>query len=254
MDGINLNKPIVYKYASLRFFNPKEKYVTRFCEDEVLMLVFDGILRFTENEVAYEVHPGEYHIHKGHTFQRGDVVSDAPKYLYVHFTADWGTGDTTLPRSGTFDYRTLKPLIEKLDRLSHDKALLTEQITVFFTLLSELFQNRQDALPVDEMAAFLSQESIHSVSLDELCRKFHFSKNHVINLFKERYGVTPIEYVNRLKIRRAEYLLEVTSDSVEWVAAQCGFNSYSHFYRLFYRKNGVSPRKWRSETHVQPLR
>ena len=45
--------------------------------------------------------------------------------------------------------------------------------------------------------------------------------------------MTPITYMNDLRLRKAEYLMEVTSDPLESVAAQCGFQNYSHFYKLF---------------------
>ena len=39
--------------------------------------------------------------------------------------------------------------------------------------------------------------------------------------------------------------MEMTSETLENVAAACGFRNYSHFYRLFVRKNRLSPEKWR---------
>ena len=36
--------------------------------------------------------------------------------------------------------------------------------------------------------------------------------------------------------------MEMTSETLENVAAACGFRNYSHFYRLFVRKNRLSPK------------
>ena len=60
MRGIDLNKPITYQYASMRYFSPGERHITRFCMHDVLLMVFDGILRFNEDNTEYEVHAGEY--------------------------------------------------------------------------------------------------------------------------------------------------------------------------------------------------
>ena len=62
--------------------------------------------------------------------------------------------------------------------------------------------------------------------------------------------MTPFEYINDLKIRRAMYLLEVTSKSIDEIALESGFNHYSHFYRLFMRKNGASPFEWRKKVRL----
>ena len=59
MYGIDLNKEIKYLFSSLRFFASKEHHVDRFCKDDVLLLVYDGVLRFSEDGVMYEIHPGE---------------------------------------------------------------------------------------------------------------------------------------------------------------------------------------------------
>ena len=49
MYGIDLNKNIDYKYASLRFFNEGEHHIDRICGENVLLLVFKGVLRFSED-------------------------------------------------------------------------------------------------------------------------------------------------------------------------------------------------------------
>ena len=47
MQGIDLNKPIRYKTASLRFFKEGEHHISRRCPEDVLLLVYDGVLRFS---------------------------------------------------------------------------------------------------------------------------------------------------------------------------------------------------------------
>ena len=78
-----MNNDIQYLFASLRYFDEKEYHVDRVCSDDVLLLVFEGVLRFSEDGVGYEIHPGEYHIQKHNSIQKGDRPSDSPKYLYV---------------------------------------------------------------------------------------------------------------------------------------------------------------------------
>ena len=83
-----------------------------------------------------------------------------------------------------------------------------------------------------------------------LCREFHFSRNHIIHLFKEAFGMTPIAYAQHRRLQKAELLIEMTSEPLESLAAACGFRSYSHFYRLFVRKNHLSPEKWRESKRL----
>lgn len=251
MYGINLDKPITYKGSSLRFFEKNERHVTRFCSSDVLLLVYDGVLRFSEDGVQREVRAGEYYIQKHDTLQSGELVSDSPKYLYVHFRAEWSEGEYTLASSGVFDYATLSPFMNELDKISHGDFSYTQRSGVFFHILTELYHTRKTSdTPAKRIAEYIETEYLSLSSLNDVCKAFHYSKNHVINVFKSEYGMTPFEYVNELRIRRAMYLLEVTSKPIEEIALQSGFNHYSHFYRLFLRKNGISPYEWRKRAKL----
>lgn len=253
MRGINLNKPITFLHSSLRFFSENEHHITRFCKDDVLLMVFEGVLRFSEDGNCYEIHPGEYHIQKSNTFQKGEQASDAPKYLYVHFLSEWADDDAVLPFKGAFDYAKAKCFMEELDKLSHTESSLVQKTAVFFELLLLLQRKEKPANLANKIAEFICDENLSEISLEKICKEFHFSKNHIINIFKKEFGVTPIKYINDLKLKRAKYLLEVTSDTLESISLKSGFHDYSHFYKMFYQENGLSPSKWRNEKHNNPL-
>lgn len=251
MEGILLDRPICYRHASMRYFKEGEHHIDRLCKEEVLLLVFEGVLRFKEDGVAYELYPGDYHIQRKNSDQAGPLPSGAPKYLYVHFTADWGRGEKTLPRSGHFDYSVLRERMERLDYLSHHGAPYITQCGCFYDLLGHLFKKCSKDPRTEEMAAYIAGKIHERITLEELCRQFHFSKNHIINLFKKDYGVTPIIYANQIRLEQAEYRMEVTSDSLEEIALSCGFSDYSHFYKLFIKKHRLSPEKWRKSCRLR---
>lgn len=249
MYGIDLNKEIKYHFASLRFFDEREYHVNRVCEDDVLLLVYDGVLRFSEDGVLYEIHPGEYHIQKHGSKQEGVLPSDAPKYLFVHFYTEW-TEDSLIAKSGTFDYQYLKNEIEKMNVLSYSDAPYIIKVAQFYTLLSKLCKNRASNNTADKIAKFISENCQQNLSIDMLCKEFCFSKNHIINIFKNSYGQTPIAYLNFMRLKKAEELLITTSDSIESISLLCGYQNYSHFYRQFMRKNKVSPENFRKQKRI----
>ena len=95
------------------------------------------------------------------------------------------------------------------------------------------------------MAEYMQQHYHEKITLEILSKEFHYSKNQIINIFKDNFSQTPIAYLNKIRVQKAMYFLEVTSDAVEKIAQICGFQNYAHFYRLFVRENGVSPTRWR---------
>ena len=236
MLGIDMDKPITFFYSSLRFFADNEYHVTRLCNDDVLLLVYDGVLRFEEDGIDYEVHPGEYHIQKCGSVQRGTKVSDSPKYLYVHFHGEWGSGESVLPRRGTFDYAKLRASMEKLDELSHGLATLIQKSALFYELLLMLMQKEENLGLAHRIADYIDNADCHDICLDMICDHFHFSKNHIINIFRGEFGMTPVKYINRQKLAKAKYLLEVTSDTTESIAQSCGFFDASHLRRALNKK------------------
>lgn len=253
MIGIPLNRPITYAYSSLRFFKKGEHHISRTCPENVLLLVYEGILRFREDGVDYEIGPGQYHIQKQGSIQEGPYASDSPKYMYIHFWSEWTEQEPMLPRSGTYNYAKLKPIIEELHTLrNHTNALHFILAGKFFEILSLLYQKKVSTSLADRIADFIAAQSPQEITIEQLCENFHFSKNHIINIFKKAYGLTPIAYMNHLRLCMAEYRMEVTSESLEQISIRCGFPTYSHFYNLFLRKNGLSPEQWRKEKRIQP--
>ena len=250
MDGIDLNQPIQYLHSSFRYFKEGEHHIERLCADDVLLMVFEGVLRFSENGEHYELHPGDYHIQRHGSYQAGPLPSDRPKYLYVHFRTIWGAGEDILAKQGKFDYPAFQAEMEALDRLSHEKAPLIAKAGLFYSLLAALRRPRPKDPRAEAIAAFIIKSLPRTPSLEALCKEFHFSKNHILNLFKKSYGLSPIAYANHKKLERAEYLMEVTSLSQEEIADSCGFGDYSHFYKQFLKRNGCAPEKWRHQRRL----
>ena len=133
MYGIDLNEELSFIGASMRIFKKGEKHVTRHIDCNVLIVMFDGVLKFSENNIEYEVSPGEYFIQKADCFQEGKVESDEPKYFYIHFRGDFKESDgNILNRRGEFDINKLKPLCDLLDKYCHSDYTLSEKLVKFY--------------------------------------------------------------------------------------------------------------------------
>jgi len=249
MEGINLNKNIVFKKGSLRYFNPGEHHCRRLSRDNVLLLVFDGVLRFSEDGVPYEIKAGEYYIQKEGLYQEGNIVSDTPCYFYAHIDCEWG-GEDILEKRGSFDIEKFMPLLNRLDRLAHDKAPYILKAEILYGIINRLSVREDTGSVATEIEKYIQREYSKEITLEELCDKFNFSKNHRINLFKAKYGVTPFAYLNYIRIKDADRILVIMRKRIKEIMRECGFNNYSHFFRLFREKNKVSPLKWRQLNQV----
>ena len=70
------------------------------------------------------------------------------------------------------------------------------------------------------------------------------SYDYLRKLFEQRFGVSPIKYINALKINRAKELLSSGLYSVSEVAFSSGFSDLSHFSRFFKANVGVLPSEY----------
>ncbi len=247
MFGINLNSPILYHNASLCYFYENEHHITRLCNCDVLLLVFDGILRFSEDGKDVEVKAGEYYIQRKGGFQEGKIPSNAPQYLYVHFWGEWEDNNSCLPLCGNFNYEKLKSLIEEMHYVSQHKECYVVQKAIFYSLLSALFKSQKEKTVADEIAEYLIIHSNEDISLAMLCKRFYFSKNYIILLFKEKYGSTPFSYLLSIRLENAKKLLLNSTQTAEQIATDCGFSDYSHFYKAFKKNTSLSPNDWRKQ-------
>lgn len=85
--------------------------------------------------------------------------------------------------------------------------------------------------------------------VDELAQHCCVSESQLYHLFRNELDLTPIQYRNELRIEKAAGSLRTTSDSIDKIAEDCGFNSSALFRRTFRKVTGMSPSEYRSIQH-----
>lgn len=88
---------------------------------------------------------------------------------------------------------------------------------------------------------YINEHLTENISVDTLCRKAYLSRNVFFKWFKDQFGITPLQYINRERLKLAKQLLADRNNSVNQVSMQCGFNDTNYFIRLFKSAEGVTP-------------
>jgi AraC-like DNA-binding protein len=83
------------------------------------------------------------------------------------------------------------------------------------------------------------------IEVDTLSRKAYLSRNIFFKWFKEQFGITPLEYITRERIRLARELLAQEKYSITQVSLQCGFTDVNYFVRTFKKSEGLTPGAYR---------
>jgi transcriptional regulator GlxA family with amidase domain len=90
------------------------------------------------------------------------------------------------------------------------------------------------------------REHLHEpVMMDHLARQAGCGRARLFQLFKQNTGLTPNDYLQRLRIAKARELLTTTSQSVTEIAFAAGFASSQYFSRVFRKYTGQMPSEYR---------
>ena len=251
MEKLSFHHLPKYSSCNFRTFEEGESHITRMWDQNVLIFMLEGTLHFTENGVPVSVCKNHYYIQKARLRQSADRPSECPRYFYIHFWGNVEETDDGLPLEGKFDPQTMLPLFREMEKICKDPIRTRfEKRYIFYKLLSVLDSSQKKLVSprralAERMHDIILAESASPFSMEELSERLSYSKNYLIDVFKQTYGTTPYKYVNLMRLENACQLLITTEKSCQAISDECGFSEYSLFYKLFRAQFGCSPQLYR---------
>ncbi|WP_068786275.1 helix-turn-helix transcriptional regulator [Paenibacillus phocaensis] len=104
---------------------------------------------------------------------------------------------------------------------------------------------------VEQAMRWISLQYHQPISIGELSRKLGYHRAHLFQAFKARTGLSPKQYLMKVRIEKAKELL-AGSLTVDQIAASVGFNDALYFSRQFKQATGMPPSEYRLlHRHVQ---
>lgn len=195
-------------------------------------------------------------------------------YFHESFIADVAKEDINLIEFFTGDSKVLRLnvseqvyvesiLFKMLDEdekkamgyLTYERILLTELLLFINRYIK---RNRNSNIntvshvhkKMSEVAGYLMANYMKRITLKHVAEKFYITPCHLSRSFKKATGFSFIEYLNSLRIKEAQRLLKDTKNSVTKIAELTGFESQTHFGRVFRNLTGMSPLQFRKRSHV----
>jgi transcriptional regulator GlxA family with amidase domain len=84
-------------------------------------------------------------------------------------------------------------------------------------------------------------------TVEELANKVNVSASHLQKLFKAETGVSPIQFLQNMRLEKARELLEKGFKRVKEVGVEVGITDQSNFAREFKQKHGFTPLEYRRQ-------
>jgi AraC family transcriptional regulator len=141
------------------------------------------------------------------------------------------------------------------DREAYVGALVT-------ALRAHILRGPSQAGGVDIPVAAFSAYRLHHImntilqnpgarhSLEEMAEQAGVSPWHFCRVFRKATGVSPHQYVMKVKLERAQQMLMASESALSKIADSLGFTSQSHFTRAFHQFAGETPSDFRRRSQV----
>ena len=131
---------------------------------------------------------------------------------------------------------------------------MCEQLDMLcFHLIQETMMNLRkkrevrENSPVEKIAAYFRNNFAARTDLEQLLAAHGISRRSFFRHWKERYPMTPAQYIIHLKLNEACRLLAETEKTLAEITFVLNFQSTSYFCHLFHRKLGITPLEFRKK-------
>lgn len=219
--------------------------------------VLKGSGYFETGGVRYHVQAGEAFLIR--PYEVSFYISDksAPwDYAWVGFSGNEANDMLEMMGGGPILQITDLTGVERcVQRLIQLRSLETNP----FARLSELYRffsyftlsprNAKILSPVAVAQMFLQQNHTCAITVEQAADYAGVSRSHLFRLFQQTCGISPQEYLCRLRLQHAAQLLQ-SGSPVAQAAYSAGFTDFPNFSRRFKKSYGVAPSKYAAKTQV----
>lgn len=95
---------------------------------------------------------------------------------------------------------------------------------------------------------YINEHFVESIDCNYLASLCYLSTSQFFALFNKEFGVTPLEYRNKLILNQAINMLKYGDISVKEIALVLGFSSDGYFCRFFKKHTGKTPKEYKNTT------
>jgi transcriptional regulator GlxA family with amidase domain len=102
------------------------------------------------------------------------------------------------------------------------------------------------------LRSYIEDKLDSSIRATDLVDVVQLSTSHFFRAFRKTFGESPLAYIMKRRIRRAQELMLTSRLPLSQVALECGMCDQAHFSRAFRRIVGTNPNAWRRQFPVGP--
>jgi AraC-like DNA-binding protein len=101
------------------------------------------------------------------------------------------------------------------------------------------------SIAIAEILGMIESDLSKDWTIKNLSARCFLSPRRFCELFRQQTGDSPAHYLARLRLEKAQFLIESGNASLSQIARECGFADGAHLSRAFSRAFGIAPSKWK---------
>jgi AraC-like DNA-binding protein len=179
----------------------------------------------------------------GQIFRRKPTMTQFERA--ARLAAEWGLqADRETLKRAYFNTRVLSPkqhesVVKLLTIFAQHLSMVSNQVVV----------QQENAEPpvITRAKEYIRERQTEDISLGEVAKAVNTSTFYFCKMFKKVTGLNFTDYLSRLRIEKAKNLLLNPNLRISEIAYEVGFQSLTHFNRVFKRIIGQSPTQYRSQ-------
>jgi AraC family transcriptional regulator len=180
-----------------------------------------------------------------------NLVGDRQEPKTIELVPQWQTRDPLIYQMGV-------ALKTELETGGADSRLYAESMaTALSAHLLGRYCDRVREIPhyrgglpkykLKQVIAYINEHLAEKLTLSEISNSIQISPHYFVSLFKQSTGLTPHQYVMKCRIEKAKQLLLKPELTLIEICQQVGFESQSHFTRVFRQLTKTTPKAYRDK-------
>lgn len=244
-----------------RFILPVDQY-----ESWAFFIVEEGTFQYSINGVGGQASTGDIVACPPNTDFHREIVTGCLSFHFVLF--NWREARSQMEKDIISKLSSIplqKFSIQESNRLAStlthlrktDRSRVTDTLTKLREhLLNDLWllyylevqrghQIRKEDAVMAEVKRIIEKNAFGRLILMHIAEQLHLNKVHLTRRFRQCYGITPMNYLTELRMKKAKLLLTNSDNTLEKIAHACGYDNEFYFSRVFVKHVGMAPSQYR---------
>lgn len=101
--------------------------------------------------------------------------------------------------------------------------------------------------PFHQVASYIRENLSSKLDVEKLSKKACMSRAQFFRTFKREFGITPVQFIIKERLKYSKQLLTGTRQTVQQISLETGFDDVNNYIKLFKKNEGMTPGAYREQ-------